>query len=85
MDAKTGKVHFQEKLGAPGACIASPVMANGKIYLASYNGIIKVIEASKKPVVISETKLEGKILATPAIVENNLYIRTSEHLYAFGK
>lgn len=85
MDAKTGKVHFQEKLGAPGACIASPVMANGKIYLASYNGIIKVIEASKKPLVISETKLEGKILATPAIVENNLYIRTSEHLYAFGK
>lgn len=83
MDAKTGKVHFQEKLGAPGACIASPVMANGKIYLASYNGIIKVIEASEKPVVISETKLEGKILATPAIVENNLYIRTSEHLYAF--
>jgi len=48
-------------------------MANGKIYLASYNGIIKVIEASQKPVVISETKLEGKILATPVIVGNNLY------------
>jgi len=35
--------------------------------------------------VVSEIKLEGKILATPAIVGNNLYIRTTDYLYAFGQ
>jgi len=85
MDSKTGKVHFQERLGAPGAFIASPVAANGFIYLAAYNGTINVIEAGKKPNVVFETKLKGKITATPAIVENNLYVRTSDYLYAFSK
>ncbi|MDF1571798.1 MAG: PQQ-binding-like beta-propeller repeat protein [Bacteroidales bacterium] len=85
MDSQTGKVHYQEKLGAPGAYIASPVAANGFIYLPAHNGTINVIEAGKKPKVVFETKLKGKITATPAIAENNLYIRTSELLYAFGK
>ncbi len=85
MDSQTGKVHFQERLGAPGAYIASPVAANGFIYLPAHNGTINVIEAGKKPKVVFETKLKGKITATPAIAENNLYIRTSELLYAFGK
>ena len=83
MDGGTGSVHFQEKIGATGAYIASPVVADGKIYLASYNGTVKVIEAGKMPSVISETRLKGKILATPAIAGNNLYVRTSEFLYAF--
>lgn len=83
MDAKSGEVYYQEKAGAPGPCIASPVLANGKIYLSAYNGTITVIEAGKTPVRISENKLQGKIMATPAIAGRNLYVRTSEHLYAF--
>ena len=83
MDAKTGEVSFQEKLGVPGPYIASPVAANGHIYAASHSGNMMVITAQKKPVVVFRTQLKGKILATPAIEGNHLYIRTSEHLYAF--
>ena len=85
MDAKTGTVHYQEKIGAPGAYIASPILANDHIYLASYNGVIKVIKAAKSPLVISETKLKGKITATPAIIGDAIYVRTTEYLYAFGQ
>ena len=83
MDAQSGVIHYQEKLGSSGAYIASPVIANDKIYLASYNGYIKVIETGKNPLIISESKLDGKITATPAVADNNLYIRTSDYLYAF--
>lgn len=85
MDTKTGHIHYQERIGGTGASIASPVIGNGHLYLASYNGIVKVIKAGKKPVVVSETKLPGKIAATPAIAGHALYIRTSESLYAFSE
>ena len=84
-DAKTGKTYYQEKLGPPGACIASPILANDHIYLSAYNGRIMVIKTGKKPHIISETRLEGKITATPAISSNKLYVRTSQYLYAFGQ
>lgn len=83
MDIKTGEVTFQEKIGVSGPYISSPVAANGHIYAASHSGNVMVITAQKKPQVVFRTKLNGKILATPAIEGNNLYIRTSEHLYAF--
>ena len=84
MDTKTGEVSFQEKIGVSGPYIASPVAANGYIYMASHNGNVMVITTQKKPEVVFRTKLKGKILSTPAIEGNNLYIRTTEHLYAFA-
>jgi outer membrane protein assembly factor BamB len=83
MDIKTGEVTSQEKIGVSGPYIASPVAANGHIYAASHSGNVMVMTALKKPVVVFRTKLKGTILATPAIERNHLYIRTSEHLYAF--
>ena len=85
MDTKTGHIHYQERIGGTGAIIASPVIGNGHLYLASYNGIVRVIKAGKEPVVVSETKLPGQIAATPAIAGNDLYIRTSESLFAFSE
>jgi len=41
-------------------------------FLALHSGTMKVIEAGKQPSVISESKLDGKILATPAISGNNI-------------
>ena len=85
MDANTGKMHYSEKLGTSGAYFASPVTANGYIYLAGHRGIVNVIKATDYPEVTSAIRLEGKILATPAIAGDNIYFRTTEYLYAFGK
>ena len=85
MDIRTGKIQYQERISGPGAAIASPVIANSHLYLASYNGTISVIKAGESPVLEHETKLTGKIAATPAIVGDDLYVRTSEFLYTFSK
>lgn len=83
MDAETGEVQYCERIGGKGACIASPIIGNGHIYIASYNGLVTVIKEGKEPKVVSQTKLEGKIGATPAIVKNQLIVRTNKYLYAF--
>lgn len=88
-DAKTGKeVYVQERAAAPGRYYASPVAANGHIYLTSLeDGTVTVLKAgSAKPEVIAKNpKLGERVAATPAIADDVLYIRTAKHLYAFAE
>jgi outer membrane protein assembly factor BamB len=83
-DPATGELVFSEKLGTTGGYFASPVAARGYLYIAGHRGIVHVIKAATRPEVISEARLEGKIVATPAIAGNAIYFRTSNYLYAFG-
>jgi outer membrane protein assembly factor BamB len=84
-DPETGKLVCSEKLGTSGGYFSSPVAANGYLYIAGHRGIVQVIKVATGPEVVSEARLEGKIIATPAIAGNILYIRTSEYLYAFSE
>jgi outer membrane protein assembly factor BamB len=87
-DAKTGKVvYLQERAAAAGRYYASPVAANGHIYLTSLDdGTVTVLKAgSAKPeVVVQNPALGERVAATPAIADDTLYIRTARHLYAFA-
>jgi outer membrane protein assembly factor BamB len=83
-EATTGKTVFQDRLGAPGGYYASPVAASGRIYAASDLGTVTVFEAGDTLRVLARNELSEPILATPAIVEGTLYVRTLSHLYAFG-
>jgi outer membrane protein assembly factor BamB len=84
-DAKTGKSLFDERIGAEGGYYASPVAAAGRIYVASDRGVITVLKAGDTFTVLSRTELKETIMATPALVENKLYVRTAGHLWAFGE
>ncbi len=86
-DAKTGQPYYQqERIDAMGSYYASPVAADGRIYLASLNGRVTVMEAGgEKPKVLHHADFGERISATPALVENALYLRTATMLYAFGK
>lgn len=84
MDAEKGTVLFQERIGAAGPYLASPVAANGYIYFPSGNGIITVIKAGRKLNIVKQSDLNEKIYATPAIVGNKMYFRSANSLYAFG-
>jgi hypothetical protein len=44
-----------------------------------------VLDAGVKLNILATNKLDGAILATPALVDRNIYVRTENHLYAFGK
>jgi outer membrane protein assembly factor BamB len=82
---KTGDPLFeQERLNADGEYYASPIAANGHVYLASTRGIVTVIAAADTVEVKARNKIGERIQATPAIVDNKIYVRTESHLWAFG-
>jgi len=83
-NAENGELMYREKLGAGGAYLASPVAVNGRIYCASYNGIITVLEAGKELHILARNDLDEKISATPAVVDDKIYLRTAKAMYAFG-
>jgi outer membrane protein assembly factor BamB len=83
--AKTGELVYSGPLGAPGYYYSSPVASDQKIYIASEEGVVVVLDAGEKMNVLARNKLDGAILATPALVGGNIYVRTENHLYAFGK
>ncbi len=73
----------EERLGAIGDYFASPIAAGGKICAASQPGTIVIFAAGDTLDVLARNNLQEPIMATPAIVENTLYVRTRDHLYAF--
>jgi outer membrane protein assembly factor BamB len=84
-DAQTGKMLYRKRLGTSGFFYASPVAANGNIYAASYNGVVAVFKAGDQCQVLARNNLGEQIVATPALVDGRLYVRTEGHLYAFGE
>ncbi|HAM72276.1 MAG TPA: hypothetical protein DCM86_11590 [Verrucomicrobiales bacterium] len=82
-DAATGKLIYEERFGTPGGHFASPVACAGRIYLSSDQGVVSVLESGDSLKVLARNDLKEPILATPAIVEGRLYVRTAGHLYAF--
>jgi len=85
-DAKTGEPHYaQERIGVTGSYYASPVAADGRIYVSSLDGKFSVIKAGgEKPEVLHTADFGERISATPALVGDRLYLRTKSKLYAFG-
>ena len=86
-DAATGKELYQKRAAAKGSYYASPVAANGNVYLISLEeGEVTVLEGgSPTPkAVVKNPPLGEKTAATPAIADDTLYLRTEKHLYAFA-
>jgi outer membrane protein assembly factor BamB len=86
-EAQTGKPAYQqERLNALGNYYASPVAADGRIIATSLDGKVTVFAAGgEAPQILHQADFRERIAATPALVENQLYVRTAAALYAFGK
>jgi outer membrane protein assembly factor BamB len=86
MDARDGKILKEGRLeGAAEKFYASPVAADGKIYLASEQGKLIVVSAAPHWQVLSVQDFGEEIYATPALAtDGRIYVRTSEALYCFG-
>ena len=83
-DAATGDAKYeQRRLGIEGSFYASPVAANGHIYLVNLAGKAATIAAGDKAEVIWRADFGERIAATPAIVDDTLYVRTESKLFAF--
>jgi outer membrane protein assembly factor BamB len=83
VDAKTGRKHWQERLG--GNYSASPLFADGKIYFQSEEGVGTVLKAEKKFQLLAKNSLGERTLASYAVADHALFIRTEQHLYRIQK
>ncbi len=84
-NAKTGELIYSGRLGALGYYYSSPVAADHRIYIASAEGEVVVLDAGATLKILATNKFESTILATPALVEDKIYLRTEGYLYALGK
>lgn len=78
-DARTGDIHWTQRLG--GGFSASPVAAEGRIYFQNEKGVGYVVKASKTYELLATNDLAEPTLASPAVVDGALYIRTKSNLF----
>jgi outer membrane protein assembly factor BamB len=83
LDAKTGEVHWTKRLG--GGFSASPVFAEGRIYFTNEDGATYVIKAGKEYELLATNDLGERALASPAVDDGTLYLRTASHLWRIGE
>ena len=82
VDAKTGRVHWSERVG--GNYSASPVLADGRIYLQNEEGTGVVLAPGKMFQQLARNSLGERTLASYAVTDGALFIRTEAHLYRIG-
>jgi outer membrane protein assembly factor BamB len=79
-NAKTGELVYQERI--PSSFSASPIAADGKLYLASQDGDVYVVRAGPKFELLATNSMGEPLMATPAISGNNLIIRSERYIYS---
>lgn len=85
LDARTGKEIWGGQRIKPAIYSASPVLADGKIYITNEEGLTTVIKAGPTFQVLSENDLNDYTLSSPAISEGHIFLRTAGFLYSIGK
>lgn len=83
VEAKTGEVIWTERIG--GGHSASPIYAAGKLYFSNEAGVVTVLAVGKKFTVLAKNDLGERTLASPAVADGALFIRTAGHLWRFQK
>ncbi|MDQ3169718.1 MAG: PQQ-binding-like beta-propeller repeat protein [Acidobacteriota bacterium] len=84
LDPASGKLLKEGRAtGALGEYYASPVAADGKVYVASQEGKITVLKAGAEWEVLAVNDLGDDIGATPALAGGRLYVRTRGAVYCF--
>jgi outer membrane protein assembly factor BamB len=79
IDAKTGAPHWQVRLG--GNHSASPIYADGRIYFLSEEGESVVIAPGKEFKALAKNQLDGPTLASMAVSNGSIFVRSQTHLY----
>ena len=85
-DLRTGEEVYRQRLEHLGSGFsASPVAADGKIYLSGEDGEMLVLEAGPEPTHIATNSMGELLMATPALSDGVMYVRSSQSLFAIGR
>jgi outer membrane protein assembly factor BamB len=83
VDAASGERVWQERVD--GVFSASPVAGGGHIYFVSEGGETIVVKAGRAPQIVARNVLNERAVASPAISNGQIFIRTDSHIFAVGK
>lgn len=81
--AKTGELVYQQRM--PSSFSASPIAADGKLYLASEDGDVFVVKAGRQYELLSRNVMGQPLMATPALSSGMLIVRGQDAIYALGE
>jgi len=84
-DAKTGKAHYRVERLPLKRIYASPVAAGGHVYFTDREGTTVVVKDSEEFKIVAENSVGETVDATPAPVDNELFIRGENHLFCIAK
>ncbi len=82
-DARSGTVHWSERLG--GNFSASPVAAEGRVYFQNEAGVGSVVKAGKTYELLATNDLGERTLASYAVADGALFIRSESHLWKIAR
>ena len=86
LDAKTGTLIWGPEATTEGIVSASPVLAEGKLYITNENGVTSVVSVGSGFELLATNELDGTYtLASPAVSGKQIFIRTSTHLYCIAE
>ncbi|MFN3651085.1 MAG: PQQ-binding-like beta-propeller repeat protein [Armatimonadota bacterium] len=84
VDANTGKIQWEHRLG-PDELHASPLYADGKLYVPVTNGLFYILKPTDTGVEeLTKVQLEGQCLGAPAVWNGKVYVTSTEKVYCFG-
>jgi outer membrane protein assembly factor BamB len=83
LDARTGRVHWTKRLG--GDFSASPVFAEGRIYFQNEAGTTYVVKAGTTYELLATNDLQEATLASPAVIDDAIFLRSESHLWRIGR
>jgi outer membrane protein assembly factor BamB len=84
-DIANGTALYSGHRAAPGTYSASPILADGRLYLTSEDGTTTVIKAGPQFEILAQNELSDYTLSTPVIVKGQIFMRTDTTLWAIGK
>ena len=86
LDAETGKELYKARVGGIGHTFsASPIVADGRIFFLDEEGTTVVVEPGAEYKELRQNSLDEMTLASPAVADNSIFIRTETRLYRIGK
>ena len=85
LDGRSGEVIYEGgRMPLPSRFFSSPVVAGERIYLTSEDGDTHVIRSGPRFEILATNSVDEPVMASPAIVDGTLYLRSAEHLYAIA-
>ena len=85
-DAASGKPHYQAvRMAKAPEVFSSPVGADGRVYITSRDGVTTVIKHGTSYEVLAENTLDDGFDASPALSDNEMFLRGFRYLYAIGQ